>query len=56
MSPELINRGISQGAVEPRNDGLVVGRLLGPRDNVCKGVLQDVLRECAISDAALQVV
>ena len=54
-TPKLIDRGVPQRAVEPRDDGFVRGRLLRSRDHLRKRFLQDVLGQRAVSDSALQI-
>jgi hypothetical protein len=53
--PKLIDGGISKAAIEPWNDCFVRGRLVRPRDDLRKRVLQDVLGKRTISDTALQI-
>ena len=52
---KLIDGRVPESAVKPRNHAVVSGRPLGPRDDLRESVLQDVLGQSAISDAALQV-
>jgi hypothetical protein len=50
---ELIDGGISQSAIEPRNNRLVRRRLFGPRDDLGERILQDVLCEGVVADAII---
>jgi hypothetical protein len=54
-TPELINRGVPQGAIEPRNDGFVGRHLLRSGHHLRERLLQDVLGQRAVSDSAFQV-
>lgn len=51
----LVDGRVSQDSIEPRHESLVAGPVLRPGDDFRKRVLQDVLRDAAIADSALQV-
>jgi hypothetical protein len=53
---ELIDDRISQGAVEPRDDGFVSRRLPGSCGHLGECILEDVLGQCAVAHPPLQVV
>jgi hypothetical protein len=52
---ELIDGRIAQQSVEPGNDALVSGRLFRPCDNAGKRILQNIFRQGAIADPALEI-
>ncbi len=54
-APELVNGGIAQGPIGPGNDAFIPGRLVASCHDPGEGLLDDVLGQCSISDATLQV-
>jgi hypothetical protein len=51
----LIDRGVSEVAIEPRNDGFVWWRLLRSRDDLRNGILEDVFCKCAVTDPTFHI-
>lgn len=52
---KLIDRGVPQRSVEPRYDTLVLRCLIGPIHDLGERILQNVLRQLAIADAAFEI-
>ena len=53
--PELIDGGVPEHPVEPRDDRFIVRRVVRPRDHFGERILEDVFGERAVPDAALEV-
>ena len=54
--PKLIDSGVTQSSIEPGNNPFVTRHEFRTVDDLCKGILQDVLGQVAVTDLSSQKV